>query len=122
MDGCRSRRHNWRMSDRIDKLKDAIETMHKCAARFVESVPVIELFRGELAWDGVVEVFDLTVHPRAKRCYAWFYVDDAGERQYTDGSASFLARLGSDRPRDSAGRFTTDRRKSGDCQRHRAAW
>jgi hypothetical protein len=71
------------MSDRIDKLKDAIETMHKCAARFVESVPVIEFFRGELAWDGIVEVFDLTGHPRAKRCYAWFYVDDAGERQYT---------------------------------------
>ncbi len=50
--------------------------MHKCTARFVESVPVIELFRGEVAWDGVVETFELAGHPRAKRCYAWSYVEN----------------------------------------------
>jgi hypothetical protein len=64
------------MSERIANLQSAIETMHKCTARFVESVPVIELFRGEVAWDGVVETFELAGHPRAKRCYAWSYVEN----------------------------------------------
>ena len=57
--------------------------MHACKARYVASEPVIELFNGEVAWDGVVEVFELNGHSRAKRCYGWSYVDDDGERQYT---------------------------------------
>lgn len=71
------------MSERIAKIKDAIEVMHHCKARHVASEPVIELFRGEVAWDGVVEVFELAGHSTAKRCYAWFYEDEAGEPQYT---------------------------------------
>jgi len=71
------------MSERIQQLKEAVETMHQSAARHVDSTPVIELFRGEVAWDGVVETFELAGHPRAKRCHAWFYVDDKGEAQYT---------------------------------------
>jgi hypothetical protein len=69
------------MSPRIAQLKDAVEGMHKCTARHVESKPVIELFQGKVAWDGVVEAFELTGHPRAKRCYSWSYMDQ-GERQY----------------------------------------
>lgn len=70
------------MSERIAKLKDAIEAMHHCAARHVASEPVIELFRGEVAWDGVVETFEITGHPKAKRCHAWSY-EENGETQYT---------------------------------------
>jgi hypothetical protein len=69
------------MSERIENLREAVETMHKCKARHVESKPVIELFRGTVAWDGVVEAFELTGHPHAKRCYAWSYTDK-GEPQY----------------------------------------
>ena len=69
------------MSERIEQLRQAVETMHKCKARHVESKPVIELFQGKVAWDGVVEAFELTSHPEAKRCYAWAYVDK-GEPQY----------------------------------------
>src|SRR5271154_5089592 len=69
------------MSPRIAQLKEAVETMHKCTARHVESKPVIELFQGKVAWDGVVEAFDLTGHPHAKRCYAWSYMNK-GEPQY----------------------------------------
>ncbi len=69
------------MSERIEQLGQAVETMHKCKARQIESKPVIELLRGEVAWDGVVEVFKLTGHPHAKRCYAWSYMDK-GEPQY----------------------------------------
>jgi len=38
-------------------------------------VPVHEVFRGETAWKGTVEVFDLSGHRKAKRCYAWQYED-----------------------------------------------
>lgn len=69
------------MSDRIEKLRDAIETMHRCKAVHLASEVVIELFRGEVAWDGVVETFDLTGHPKAKRCHAWSY-EDKGETQF----------------------------------------
>ena len=69
------------MSPRIAKIKDAIETMHGCTARHVASEPVIELFNGEVAWDGVVETFELGGHPKAKRCHAWSYVEN-GEPQY----------------------------------------
>jgi hypothetical protein len=43
---------------------------------------VIELFRGEVAWDGIVETFDIEGHPKTKRCYAWSFLQD-GELQYT---------------------------------------
>ena len=69
------------MSERIDKLKVAIETMHHCTARHVASEPVIEIFRGEVAWDGVVETFSLTGYAKAQRCHAWSY-EENGETQY----------------------------------------
>jgi len=43
---------------------------------------VIELFRAKIAWDGVVETFDLQGHPQAKRCYAWSFTEH-GEPKYT---------------------------------------
>ena len=70
------------MSERIAKLKEAIETMHRCKAQHVRSEPVIDLFRGEVAWDGVVETFDIEGHPKAKRCYAWSFPEN-GEPKYT---------------------------------------
>ena len=69
------------MTERIANLKTAIETMHRCKAVHFASEMVIELFRGEVAWDGIVETFDLRGHPKAKRCHAWSY-EDKGETQY----------------------------------------
>ena len=69
------------MSERIAKLKEAIETMHRCKAVHFASEAVVELYRSEVAWDGVVETFNLTGHPKAKRCHAWSY-EDKGETQY----------------------------------------
>ncbi|MGH6889619.1 MAG: hypothetical protein ACREHF_10555 [Rhizomicrobium sp.] len=34
-------------------------------------MPVKEEFRGRIVWEGVVHVFDLAGHPKAKRAYAW---------------------------------------------------
>lgn len=56
--------------------------MHHCKAQYVGSEPVIDLFRGEIAWDGVVATFEIEGNPKAKRCYAWSFLQD-GESQYT---------------------------------------
>jgi hypothetical protein len=34
-------------------------------------VPVKETFGGKTVWEGVVHVFDITGHAKAKRAYAW---------------------------------------------------
>jgi hypothetical protein len=59
----------------ITELKDAIRATHGCESLHVESVPVKEVFEGQTAWEGAVEVFDLVGHPQAKRAYAWSYRD-----------------------------------------------
>lgn len=51
----------------------AIMHLHKCGATWCESARVHEVFRGKTLWQGEVEVFDLTGHPKAKRCYGWTY-------------------------------------------------
>jgi len=48
-----------------------IRQLHKCDAEHVRSEPVKEIFQGKTLWQGDVEVFDLTGHPKAKRCYGW---------------------------------------------------
>ena len=57
----------------ITELKNAIRATHGCESLHVESVPVKEVFDGETAWEGTVEVFDLIGHPTAKRAYGWTY-------------------------------------------------
>jgi hypothetical protein len=59
----------------ITELKDAIRATYGCESLHVESVPTKEVFEGQTAWDGTVEVFDLVGHPKAKRAYAWSYRD-----------------------------------------------
>jgi len=61
--------------EQIKGLQHAIKEMHGCDSRHVKSVPVHEIFRGQTAWQGTVEVFDLLGHDRAKRAYAWRYED-----------------------------------------------
>jgi len=58
-----------------------METMHHCTASHAASEPVVELFNGEVAWDGIVEAFDIQGNPKSRRCYAWSY-EDGGETQY----------------------------------------
>jgi hypothetical protein len=41
----------------------------------------LEEFKGKVAWEGNVEVFDLIGHPKAAQGYAWGYQDDAGKWQ-----------------------------------------
>lgn len=64
-------------------MKSAIEKMHGCKARWIESVPVKEIFQGETVWEGIVQVFDLINHSIAKRCYAWSdSIDNSNKVKY----------------------------------------
>ena len=70
----------------IERLKQVIFHLHKADSRHLESVPVDEVFRGRVVWRGVVEVFALTGHSKAKRAYAWSHragPDDSDERFVT---------------------------------------
>jgi hypothetical protein len=53
------------------ELQSAVERMHNCSAPLVQSVPIREKFERKTVWDGIVHVFELTGHPKAKRAYAW---------------------------------------------------
>jgi hypothetical protein len=47
-----------------------VATLHRHRSRSQGQV-----FEGQTAWEGTVEVFDLVGHPKAKRAYAWSYRD-----------------------------------------------
>jgi hypothetical protein len=53
------------------ELKRAVEAQHGCSATLAQSVPVKETFGGKTVWEGIVHVFKLTGHPKAKQAYAW---------------------------------------------------
>lgn len=59
----------------IERLQLTVEHLHGCSAIHVGSVPVKEVFQGKTVWSGNVEVYSLTGHPKAKRCYGWSYGD-----------------------------------------------
>ena len=61
--------------ERLRLITLAVEKGNDCKAKHIESVPVIEMFGKRVAWQGVVEVFELTGHPKAKRAYGWAFQD-----------------------------------------------
>jgi hypothetical protein len=66
----------------IVELQGAILKLHGARAEHVESVPVREMFQGQVVWDGTVEVFNLTGHATASRAYAWSHEADSGGRRF----------------------------------------
>ena len=70
------------MSRRIEDIRLVVEVMHDCAAKHEYSVPVIGVFGKDEIWEGVVAMFTLTGHPKAKRCYAWNFADDDANPRY----------------------------------------
>ena len=55
----------------LESLKQAVEGLHSCKAKYRKKTHVKETFEGQTVWDGDVYVFDLKDHPTAKRAYAW---------------------------------------------------
>lgn len=66
----------------LTDLKDAVEAMHECDGAHISTAKVQEIFEHEIAWQGEVEIYELTGHPKAETAYAWSYEDDDGETQY----------------------------------------
>jgi len=66
----------------VDQLRRAVEDQHGGTATLVQSVPVDERHDGKPVWQGVVHVFDLAGHPKAKRAYAWSTELDDGKRRF----------------------------------------
>ena len=65
----------------MKEVRLAVERLHECKARRLKSVPQKEIFQGKTVWDGVVEVFELSGHAQAKRCYAWGHWEDEAGKQ-----------------------------------------
>jgi hypothetical protein len=59
------------VSNYLSELRKAIKAVHGLDAAHIQTVPVKEVFRGEVAWQGEVEVFNVTGHAKAKQCFAW---------------------------------------------------
>src|SRR5688572_13820532 len=55
----------------IDRLRIAIRHLVEADPTWIRSEFVGEYTKRETIWEGEVEVFELTDHPTAKRCYAW---------------------------------------------------
>lgn len=58
----------------------ALERATGCPVKHLESVPVVETFRGETVWKGIVEVFTVT-QPPPKLAYAW-PIEGQTEREF----------------------------------------
>ena len=70
------------MSERIANIQKAVEKYAGWAATHRESAPVTERYLDQIAWEGVVEVFDLGRHAAAKRAYGWQFWEGQNA-QYT---------------------------------------
>ena len=67
-----------------DLLRRAVEYQHGGTATFVQSVPVHEEQGGQVAWEGMVHVFDLRGQPDgAFRAYAWSCENPDGKRRFS---------------------------------------
>ena len=66
-----------------EQLKKAIRNLHGCDSTWIQAARVKETFKGEIVWEGIVQVFDLIDHPKAKRCYAWSHaIDNSKKRRF----------------------------------------
>jgi hypothetical protein len=68
------------MSTPLDKITRAVELSVEGSVTHRESVAIIETFRGQTVWEGMVEVFDVDTPPPAT-AYGWF-VGPEDARQY----------------------------------------
>ena len=68
------------------QLKQAVEQMHYCSARPVQSIPVRLTHEGAVVWEGAVHVFELSGHPKARKAYVWSSpIKGSDKRQFFAG-------------------------------------
>lgn len=74
------------LPEMIHAFQKAISAAYHCESQYVESLPVQEGAEdGQIAWDGVVEVFRLFGHQKALFSYAW--------RDQRDGAGKIICVL-----------------------------
>ncbi len=55
----------------VESFQHAIRRTHGAKSQFLTLELVVEIFEGEIIWEGEVLVFALKGHPTAHLCYAW---------------------------------------------------
>ena len=65
------------MNTLLDKITRAVEATVEGAVTHRESVPVVETFRGQTIWEGMVEVFAVA-EPPPSVAYGWAVESDQG--------------------------------------------
>lgn len=67
---------------RIDQLAAGVKRIYGCDATWIRTHPASKDWYGDFASDGVVQVYELSGHDRAERCYVWNY-QQHGQWYYT---------------------------------------
>ena len=69
----------------MEEQKRAILKAHGATARHIETVRIREVIGRCRApwWDGDVEIYEITGHPNATRCYAWTIKEMGGRKTTT---------------------------------------
>lgn len=70
------------MNITLETIKRTVEATVEGVVTHRESVPVVETFRGQTVWEGMVEVFDVTSPPPAV-AYGWAVESDKGPQYVT---------------------------------------
>ena len=52
------------------EIAKTIASKEGCGCVYLRDVAVKEVFKGKPVWEGVVQVFSLSMH-KARHCYAW---------------------------------------------------
>jgi phosphohistidine phosphatase SixA len=56
-------------------LKEAVPRAYGCELLYVNTVLVSPAVRTAQAFHGLIQIFELIGHEKAKRCYAWRFPD-----------------------------------------------
>jgi hypothetical protein len=67
----------------IPELRETIRRLHKCDASHTRTETVKQVINGQVLFDGRVEVFALSGHDRALRCYAWGHLHENAQWEVT---------------------------------------
>jgi hypothetical protein len=63
-----------------EQLRRVVESQHGGSATCIETVRVHDTENKQSLWDGLVHVFELKNHPKAKRAYAWSSTIAGGDK------------------------------------------
>lgn len=69
------------MSEYLQNLRDAVAALHGCDCSHAGTSRVVEFFEDRKVFDGNVETFSLSGHPKAPYAFAWAF-DSVDDIQY----------------------------------------